>query len=181
VHSLVFAVNKLDAVADPALAFAHIRAALQLAQDAGIQSPPCPSRRSRAGTWSTPSGLVRLPGPQPAATAGTAATHRRTRDCRWPFRCSGWKSPPLRRPTRARAGACSGAAWPRARWRRGAGAACSPAASWRSWPRCWTMLAGRPGWTPAAAPASPRPRGGCLARRLDPRCAQRGSTGRRRL
>ncbi|RKJ94232.1 sulfate adenylyltransferase subunit 1 [Alicycliphilus denitrificans] len=37
VHSLVFAVNKLDAVADPALAFAHIRAALQqFAQDAGI-------------------------------------------------------------------------------------------------------------------------------------------------
>lgn len=37
VHSLVFAVNKLDAVADPALAFAHIRGALaQFAQDAGI-------------------------------------------------------------------------------------------------------------------------------------------------
>jgi len=37
VHSLVFAVNKLDAVADPALAFTHIRAALlQFAQDAGI-------------------------------------------------------------------------------------------------------------------------------------------------
>jgi len=38
VHSLVFAVNKLDAVADPALAFAHIRAALaQFAQEAGIE------------------------------------------------------------------------------------------------------------------------------------------------
>jgi sulfate adenylyltransferase subunit 1 len=37
VHSLVFAVNKLDAVADPALAFAHISAALQrFAQQAGI-------------------------------------------------------------------------------------------------------------------------------------------------
>ncbi|WP_291586253.1 sulfate adenylyltransferase subunit 1 [Comamonas sp. UBA7528] len=37
VHSLVFAVNKLDAVADPALAFTHIRGALaQFAQDAGI-------------------------------------------------------------------------------------------------------------------------------------------------
>ena len=37
VHSLVFAVNKLDAVADPALAFAHIRGALQrFAQEAGI-------------------------------------------------------------------------------------------------------------------------------------------------
>ncbi|MCE1249604.1 MAG: GTP-binding protein [Comamonadaceae bacterium] len=37
VHSLVFAVNKLDAVADPALAFAHIRTALaQFAQEAGI-------------------------------------------------------------------------------------------------------------------------------------------------
>ncbi|WP_312588491.1 sulfate adenylyltransferase subunit 1 [Comamonas terrigena] len=37
VHSLVFAVNKLDAVADPALALAHIRGALaQFAQDAGI-------------------------------------------------------------------------------------------------------------------------------------------------
>ena len=37
VHSLVFAVNKLDAVADPALAFAHIRGALEkFAQDAGI-------------------------------------------------------------------------------------------------------------------------------------------------
>jgi hypothetical protein len=33
----VFAVNKLDAVADPALAYAHIRQALaQFAQDAGI-------------------------------------------------------------------------------------------------------------------------------------------------
>lgn len=38
VHSLVFAVNKLDAVADPALAFAHIGAALhKFAQSAGIQ------------------------------------------------------------------------------------------------------------------------------------------------
>lgn len=37
VHSLVFAVNKLDAVADPALAFAHIAAALhRFAQSAGI-------------------------------------------------------------------------------------------------------------------------------------------------
>ena len=37
VPSLVFAVNKLDAVADPALAFKHIRAALlQFTQDAGI-------------------------------------------------------------------------------------------------------------------------------------------------
>ena len=37
VHSLVFAVNKLDAVDDPALAFAHISAALaQFAQEAGI-------------------------------------------------------------------------------------------------------------------------------------------------
>ncbi|WP_120967315.1 GTP-binding protein [Comamonas sp. lk] len=38
VHSLVFAVNKLDAVEDPALAFEHISAALQkFAQSAGIQ------------------------------------------------------------------------------------------------------------------------------------------------
>ena len=38
VHSLVFAVNKLDAVADPALAFAHISAALQkFAASAGIK------------------------------------------------------------------------------------------------------------------------------------------------
>ena len=37
VHSLVFAVNKLDAVADPALAFAHISAALaKFAEAAGI-------------------------------------------------------------------------------------------------------------------------------------------------
>ena len=37
VHSLVFAVNKLDAVADPELAYRHIRAALeQFAQHAGI-------------------------------------------------------------------------------------------------------------------------------------------------
>jgi sulfate adenylyltransferase subunit 1 len=37
VHSLVFAVNKLDAVADPALAWKHIRGALaRFAQDAGI-------------------------------------------------------------------------------------------------------------------------------------------------
>ncbi|MGE8398044.1 MAG: GTP-binding protein, partial [Comamonas sp.] len=37
VHSLVFAVNKLDAVADPAQAFTNIRSALaQFAQDAGI-------------------------------------------------------------------------------------------------------------------------------------------------
>ena len=39
VHALVFAVNKLDAVADPALAFAHIQAALQkFAASAGIQA-----------------------------------------------------------------------------------------------------------------------------------------------
>ena len=38
VHSLVFAVNKLDAVQDPQTAFAHIGAALaRFAQDAGIQ------------------------------------------------------------------------------------------------------------------------------------------------
>jgi len=38
VHSLVFAVNKLDAVQDPQTAFAHISAALaQFAQEAGIQ------------------------------------------------------------------------------------------------------------------------------------------------
>ena len=38
VHSLVFAVNKLDAVADPALAFTNIRAALlQFAREAHIQ------------------------------------------------------------------------------------------------------------------------------------------------
>jgi sulfate adenylyltransferase subunit 1 len=38
VHSLVFAVNKLDAVQDPQLALQHISAALaQFAQDAGIQ------------------------------------------------------------------------------------------------------------------------------------------------
>lgn len=38
VHSLVFAVNKLDAVDDPTLAFEHIRAALlQFAGDAGIE------------------------------------------------------------------------------------------------------------------------------------------------
>jgi len=38
VHSLVFAVNKLDAVADPSQAFTNIRAALlRFAQDAGIQ------------------------------------------------------------------------------------------------------------------------------------------------
>ena len=38
VHSLVFAINKLDAVADPALAFGHIRAALQrFTQAAGIR------------------------------------------------------------------------------------------------------------------------------------------------
>ncbi|WP_027015007.1 sulfate adenylyltransferase subunit 1 [Comamonas composti] len=39
VHSLVFAVNKLDAVADPALAFAHIQTALQrFTAQAGIQA-----------------------------------------------------------------------------------------------------------------------------------------------
>lgn len=38
VPSLVFAVNKLDAVEDPALAYAHIKAALErFAQDAGIR------------------------------------------------------------------------------------------------------------------------------------------------
>jgi sulfate adenylyltransferase subunit 1 len=39
VHSIVFAVNKLDAVADPALAFQHIQAALlRFTQDAGIRA-----------------------------------------------------------------------------------------------------------------------------------------------
>ena len=38
VNALVFAVNKLDAVADPALAFSHISSALQrFAQEAGLQ------------------------------------------------------------------------------------------------------------------------------------------------
>jgi len=39
VHSLVFAVNKLDAVEDPAMAFGHIRARIEaFAQEAGIRA-----------------------------------------------------------------------------------------------------------------------------------------------
>lgn len=39
VHTLVFAVNKLDAVADPAMAFGHIRARIEaFAQEAGIHA-----------------------------------------------------------------------------------------------------------------------------------------------
>jgi sulfate adenylyltransferase subunit 1 len=133
VHSLVFAVNKLDAVADPALAFAHIRGALRICTGRGHPSrPPCPSRRSRATTWST------------ALTAGPATTA--------PACCNCWKNCPTPRrrlalafpvqwvekfsssPTPARAAACSGAVWqaaprsvPRCRF--------CPAASWRPWPR----------------------------------------------
>jgi sulfate adenylyltransferase subunit 1 len=56
VHSLVFAVNKLDAVARPALAWKHIQGALAaFAQAAALPcAPRCPCRPSRAGTWWTP-------------------------------------------------------------------------------------------------------------------------------
>jgi sulfate adenylyltransferase subunit 1 len=56
VPSIVFAVNKLDAVEDPTLAFRNIAARWPSAEGRiASRPPPCRCRRSRATTWSTPS------------------------------------------------------------------------------------------------------------------------------
>ena len=92
---------------------------------------------ARATTWSTRQPrLVRLRGPVAAAAARklavTAAGDARGTS---PSRCSGSRSSP-RRPTPARAAACSGAASPRAHRAGPAASRCCPAARPRRWPRC---------------------------------------------
>ena len=116
VHSLVFAVNKLDAVEDPRWPSKHIRA----------RCKPCPgARHSRArhgagvgpqgaGTWSMPmQGWCGYTGPTllqvleelPNTPADTALAPA------FPVQ---WVENFRPRPTPARAAACSGAAWLRA-------------------------------------------------------------------
>jgi sulfate adenylyltransferase subunit 1 len=118
VHSLVFAVNKLDAVARPRAGLeAHPARAGPFAQAAGIAGVPprCRCRPSRAGTWSTPTaGWCGYEGPTPAARCWKLLPNTPpTRRCRWPSRCSGSKNS-RPRPTPRRAAACSGAVWQRA-------------------------------------------------------------------
>jgi sulfate adenylyltransferase subunit 1 len=77
VHSLVFAVNKLDAVEDPRWPGSTSRARWQaFAQAAGIPcAPRCPCRPSRAGTWWMPMQAGAATRPHAAASAGRAAQH----------------------------------------------------------------------------------------------------------
>jgi len=122
VSSIVFAVNKLDAVADPVLAFGHIRSALsRFATEAGMTVNAIVPVSALKGwnVWTRPKAL---PG---AATAARPCCRfwkpcrspRRMPRCLFPSRCSGLKSllPPA---IPARDAVCSGAALPPAAWPR---------------------------------------------------------------
>jgi sulfate adenylyltransferase subunit 1 len=136
VNSLVFAVNKLDAVEDPALAFAHISAALQkftASADIKITATVPVSALKGYNVVNSTDGWAGYR-PQPAATAGQLPnTPDRQRSGAGLPRAVGGSS--LLRPTPARAAACSGAvspqAWPKSVPR----CRFCPAASSRPWPR----------------------------------------------
>ena len=161
VHSLVFAVNKLDAVEDPALAWKHIQGALQaFAQAAGH----CRARHG-AGVglkgWNVVdahAGWCGYNGPTLLQVLEELPNTPPTQ--RWPppSRCSGSRSS-RPRPTPARAAACSGAAWLRAPSRPAPPCRSSPAASWPPWPRCWTTPA-----APRTCPQAPAPASSSTAR-----------------
>ncbi len=117
VQSIVFAVNKLDAIDDAELAFERISQALRDLRRSGGRAGRrhrCRSRRSRAGTWrrATPTG----PATKARACSNCSSScrsPRRTSPCPSPSRCSGSRSS-RPRPTPRRAAACSGAASPAA-------------------------------------------------------------------
>ena len=173
VPSIVFAVNKLDAVEDPTLAFDNISAR------AGGLRRGRRHRRSRAivpisalkghNVVDAPAGLVRLRGPVAAAMLEQLRRHRRPKPPKpSPSRCSGSRSSPSSVRHLARAAACSGAASPPAACEPGQQRhACCPAARPRRWRRCWTTRA-----SPAHVPRRPQrrhragPRSGRVARRL---------------
>jgi len=114
VNALVFAVNKLDAVQDPVLAWKHIQGALAKPQ-ALTCAPLCPCLPSRAGTWWTPTlAGAATKAPRCCRCLKHCPTRLPTRHCRWLSRCSGSKNPRPRRPTPLRAAACSGAVWQQA-------------------------------------------------------------------
>lgn len=117
VHSLVFAVNKLDAVADPAQAFANIQGALQrFAQEAGIAvtaTIPVSALKgynvvNREAGWAGYEGLSLC------NRWSSCQTPLQTPICRWLCLCGGWKSSTTA-PSPPKAAVCSGAAWPQAR------------------------------------------------------------------
>jgi sulfate adenylyltransferase subunit 1 len=98
VPSVVFAVNKLDAVGEPARAFANIRAALtRFAEAAGFPVAaivPISALQGHNVVSAAPRGWCGYRGDQPAGHPGGAARHRRKPRRRLPSRCSGSKNAP---------------------------------------------------------------------------------------
>jgi sulfate adenylyltransferase subunit 2 len=182
VPSLVFAVNKLDAVADPALAFAHISGALAtFAQAAGIAVRATVPVSALKG-WNVVdahAGLVRLHRPHAAAGAGSSCPTRRRHGLPLAFPVQ-WVEKFSSSSDTSRAAACSGAAWPRARapgtpvqvfpsgqtGHRGPGAGPRPppqgvpagTAPASSWTARWTSRAATGLWPRPHAAAAPLPK-----------------------
>jgi sulfate adenylyltransferase subunit 1 len=111
VNSLVFAVNKLDAVEDPALAFAHISAALQkftASADIKITATVPVSALKGYNVVNSTDGWAGYHGPSLLQLLEQLPNTPTDSDLALAFPCSGWRSS-LLRPTPARAAACSGA------------------------------------------------------------------------
>jgi sulfate adenylyltransferase subunit 1 len=143
VPSIVFAVNKIDAVDDPAKAFAAAtEAALQaFAAEAGIDGgrPSCRCRRCAATTSPQPLAAPLVPRAQPAAAAGTPAGHAGAQHRR--AAAAGAVRGARRRPaSRRRAPAtsrvCCGAASPRAACKAGDAVQVFPSGERPWWPSC---------------------------------------------
>ena len=116
VHSLVFAVNKLDAVEDPQLAFVHIRGALQrFTAEAGIASAATVPVSALKGfnVVNAEPGWAGYDGPSLLQLLEQLPNTPTDTGLALAFPCSGWRNS-RPRPIPARAAACSGAAWPQA-------------------------------------------------------------------
>jgi sulfate adenylyltransferase subunit 1 len=105
VNSLVFAVNKLDAVEDPALAFAHISAALQkftASADIKITATVPVSALKGYNVVNSTDGWAGYHGPSLLQLLEQLPNTPTDSDLALAFPCSGWRSS-LLRPTPARA------------------------------------------------------------------------------
>ena len=153
VPSIVFAINKLDAVDRARRGLrCGARGARTLCRRVGHarrrdRSGVRPARRQRHARPGR--ALVRWPLAAAGARGSADRAGVRT-TARWRCRCSTW---PDRTKARARASACSGAASRRARCARAMRCRCSRAASAPPWSRCAAPAAGSNAPRPAKAPA----------------------------